>query len=252
MLLVLALCSLALTAKEIINRVSLLSGVKLGPKMKTKAWNSLGLREKLKFFNYWVVFRIFGNLFQVFGGLLTIIDNETYLTSKQIIIGFGAFFAWIGIIQFFDHRSVPYSIVHTLERSINIIIFYVFGVVPIFMGFAFLAICYFWQTGIYYNSPMSLIANYALVNGDSVYAFSFAGYQENAFMGQLYYYMFIVFFICCVHNLFIAIVEQSFSAFRVERQTAKSESSDEDEQPISGSMSPRQVRAIELQEKSKN
>ena len=237
-----------------------MAGVRLNQKKRIRAWSSLGLREKLKFFNYWVVFRVLGNLFQAFGGILTIIDNGTHLTERQIIIGFGTFFAWVGLIQFFDHRSVPYSIVHTLERSISIIAYYVLGVVPIFMGFAFLAMGYFWQTGIYPNSPMSLIANYALVNGDSVYAFSSAGYQENALMGQIYYYMFIVFFICCVHNLFIAIVEQSFSAFRGERLKAKSSSSSssgEEEQGggreslISGSMSPRQVRKFELQEKSK-
>jgi hypothetical protein len=212
-------------------------------------WSTLDLRSKLKFFNYWVILSIFGNLFQIFGGVLTLFDNETYITNHQKIIGFGCFFAWVGIVRFIDHRSVAYSIVHTLERSIKIIAFYVFGVVPIFMGFAFLGICYFWETGIYYSTPMSLIANYALVNGDSVYAFSFAGYQQNKFFGQLYFYMFIVFFICCVHNLFIAIVEQSFSSFREERMNAKSSSSDE-EHETSGIMSPKQ-KNIELKEKSK-
>jgi hypothetical protein len=240
---------LFLTVRDILNRANLMAGRQAASRDLMDAWSTLNLRVKLQFFNYWVVLSIVGNLFQIFGGVLTLLDNETYITTHQVLIGFGCFFAWVGIVRFIDHRSVGYSIVHTLERSIKIIAYYVFGVVPIFMGFAFLGICFFWQTGIYYSTPMSLIANYALVNGDSVYAFSYAGYQQNKFFGQLYFYMFIVFFICCVHNLFIAIVEQSFSSFREERMNAKSSSSDEE--PLSpGMMSPKIRKSQEEKEKS--
>lgn len=166
-----------------------------GSKNSQNAWESLGITEKLKFFNFWVIFMVVGNLFQIFGGILSFLDQNSVLTVHEIVVGFGCFFAWIGIVRFLNHTSHSYTIVNTMGRSAETIGLYIVGVFPIFMGYAFLGMCLFWQTGIYYSTPMSMIANYAVVNGDSVYAFSSAGYQESAFIGQLYYYTFIVFFI---------------------------------------------------------
>ena len=158
-------------------------------------WENLGISEKLKFFNFWVMIAVAGNLFQIFGGILSILERNTILSVHEIVIGFGCFFAWIGIVRFLNHTSHSYTIVNPMGRSAETIGLYITGVVPIFMGYAFCGICLFWQTGVYPNTPMSMIANFALVNGDSVYAFSDAGYQETAFIGQLYYYTFLVFFI---------------------------------------------------------
>ena len=160
-----------------------------------KAWEQLRISEKLQFFNFWVIIAILGNLFQIFGGILSIISRSTTLKIYETIVGFGCFFAWIGIIRFLDHRSHSYTIVDTVSRSAKTIFLYIIGVIPIFMGYAFLGMCSFWKTGIFPTTEMSLLANYAVVNGDSAYAFSFATYQENSFLGQMYYYTFVVFFI---------------------------------------------------------
>lgn len=240
------------TVREVVKRFRVVAEVRGGLQQYSRAWEQLGIAEKLKFFDGWVIFAFFGNLFQIFSGILTLVNNNIYLNIHEIIIGFGCFFAWVGLVRFINHKSVSYTIVNTVERSGKTIGFYIIGVVPIFMGYAFLGMCYFWQTGIYYSTPMSMIANYALVNGDSVYAFSFAGFQETPFMGQLYYYTFIVFFICCVHNLFIAIIEGAFSSMREERLAKKDEESSDssDEEVPFGSMSPKQAKVIEMKEQS--
>lgn len=192
---ILAISSLSAVGRYIHKRLELvvqLTGVSSGTRA---AWESLRISEKLKFFNFWLIIVIVGNLFQIFGGILSFMDQNTVLSVHEIVVGFGCFFAWIGVIRFLNHTSHSYTIVNTMSRSAETIGLYIIGIVPIFMGYAFLAMCIFWETGIYPNTPMSLIANYAVVNGDSVYAFSFAGWQESAFIGQLYYYTFIVFFI---------------------------------------------------------
>ena len=160
-----------------------------------KAWEQLRISDKLQFFNFWIIIAILGNLFQIFGGILSIINRSTTLKVYEIIVGFGCFFAWIGTLRFLDHRSHSYTIVDTVSRSAKTIFLYIIGVLPIFMGYAFLGICSFWKTGIFPSTPMSLLANYAVVNGDSVYNFSLATFQENSFLGQAYYYTFVVFFI---------------------------------------------------------
>lgn len=181
--------------KTLLKRAQIIAEFQGGPRDYRSAWENLGIAEKWEFFNYWVIISVVGNLFQIFAGLLSLIDENTVLKVHEVIIGFGCFFAWISLVRFINHTSHSYTIVNTVERSGKTIFLYIVGVVPIFMGYAFLAMSAFWETGIYFNTPMSLIANYALVNGDSVYAFSFAGTQESTFMGQLYYYTFIVFFI---------------------------------------------------------
>lgn len=172
--------------------VSQLTGLSIGSRV---AWESLRISEKLKFFNFWIIIITVGNLFQIFSGIILIINQSTLLKVNEVLVGFGCFFAWIGVIRFLNHTSHSYTIVNTLSRSVGTIGCYIIGIVPIFMGYAFLAMCAFWKTGIYYNTPMALLANYAVVNGDSVYAFSDAALQETAFLGQLYYYTFVVFFI---------------------------------------------------------
>lgn len=159
------------------------------------AWERLGITEKVKLFNFWTILSFTGNLFQLFGAVLSIFEPDSEMKVNEILIGFGCFFAWVGVVRFLDKRSHSYTIAKTVTRSSPIIGRYIIGVVPFFMGYTFVAMCIFWQTGIYPNTSMGMIANYAVVNGDSVYVFGLAEYQEHFFVGQLYYYTFVVFFI---------------------------------------------------------
>jgi hypothetical protein len=72
-----------------------------------------------------------------------------------------------------------------------------------------------------------MIAAFALVNGDSVYQFTSQLVLENQFLGQLYVYSFIVFFICCVQNIFIAIIQEGFRSLS-ENPPKRGDESDED------------------------
>lgn len=192
---VLAISSLIITGRYINRRLLLLIELTGVTSSTRSAWESLRISEKLRFFNFWIIIVTIGNLCQIFSGILFIIDQDAILKVHEILVGFGCFFAWISIVQFLNHTSHAYTVVNAIERSSETIALYIVGIVPTFMGYTFMAMCIFWQTGIYPNTPMGLIANYALLNGDSVYAFSSAGYEESAFLGQLYYYTFIVFYI---------------------------------------------------------
>lgn len=172
--------------------LKILTGVSPG---SVSTWERLGLKEKLNLFNFWIIISFSGNLFQLFGAFLSIFEPRSELKVNEILMGFGCFFSWVGSVHYLNKRSHSYTIAKTVTRSFPILGMYIVGVVPIFMAYTFAAMCIFWQTGIYPNTPMSMIANYAVVNGDSVYAFGFAEYQEHQFIGQLYYYTFVVFFI---------------------------------------------------------
>jgi hypothetical protein len=158
-------------------------------------WTDMGVLQKLQFFDLWSVFSIIGNLCQLFGGFLSIYDGEVVQSTHEAIIGLGCFWSWILVLKYQNHRSQSFTIINTLKRSFWMIGPYLIGILPIFMAYVFFAICSFWETGVYPNTVMAMIASYAVVNGDSVYTFGLAQYTQNSFFGQLYYFTFVVFFI---------------------------------------------------------
>jgi hypothetical protein len=186
-----SLCTVVSHVKHRLDLIQELNGIT----SYRRAWESLGISQKLDFFNVWMIILMLGNFFQILGGLLTLIDQNSTLGVDEIIIGFGCFFAWIGVVKFFTHSSHSYTLINTLKITFPIIGPYIVGVIPIFMAYALLGLCVFWKTGIYYSVTMSILANFALLNGDSVFLFSFAGYQASNLIGQAYYFTFIVFFI---------------------------------------------------------
>ena len=190
-----AATSLVTVWSYFIRRARILASIRGGPRDFRNAWESLDLTEKLKFFNLWIVFTIVGNLCQIFGGILTILDKDVSLTAHEHLVGIGCFCAWVGSLQYLEHKSTAYTIANTVSRSFATIGPYIIGIIPIFLAFVFLAMCLFWKVGIYPNTTSGMVAAFALLNGDSVYEFTSAIVLENTFLGQLYIYCFIVFFI---------------------------------------------------------
>lgn len=227
---ILATASLITVWMYFMKRAKILATIRGGPQDFRNAWESLGLAEKLRFFNLWVVFTIIGNLCQIFGAILTILDQDVSLGAHEHLVGIGCFCAWVGSVRFLEHKSTSYTIINTLSRSFSTIGPYIIGVVPIFLAYVFLAMCLFWKTGIYPSSSSGMIAAFALVNGDSVYEFTSQLVIENSFLGQLYVYSFIVFFICCVQNIFIAIIQEGFGSLSENPPKRGDESDDEDEE----------------------
>ena len=197
------------------------SRIKNGQTNFSLAWESLGILEMAQFLNLWIVFTVIGNFFQLFGGILSFYQEDVLMSTNEALIGLGCFCAWIGTVKFFDNTGHSYTIINTLTRSFMIIGPYMVGVLPIFMAYVFFAICSFWETGIYPNTHMAMIASFAMVNGDSVYAFGTADFTQNAFFGQLFYYTFVVFFILYllysfVQNLFIAIIQSGYKSIKTD------------------------------------
>jgi hypothetical protein len=226
----LAAASLVTVWKYFLKRAKILATIRGGPQDFRAAWESLELTEKMKFFNLWIVFTIVGNICQIFGGILTILDQDVSLGSHEHLVGIGCFCAWVGAVRFLEHKSTSYTIINTVSRSFSTIGPYIVGIIPIFLGYVFLAMCLFWKTGIYPTTSSGMIAAFALVNGDSVYQFTSQLVLENSFLGQLYVYSFIVFFICCVQNIFIAIIQEGFRSLSENPPKRGDESDDDSEE----------------------
>mmetsp|Transcript_4514 Transcript_4514/g.4384 ORF Transcript_4514/g.4384 Transcript_4514/m.4384 type:complete len:276 (+) Transcript_4514:272-1099(+) len=243
--------SLGIVCSYLLKRAMIMAHIKKGHEMDTwNAWESLRFREKIKFVNLWVIFTVIGNLAQIFAGILTLIDQDTVLQVHEQIIGIACFCAWVGLVRFIEHSSNSYIIVNTLKRSFAKLLPYLIGILPIFMAYVFLGMCMFWKTGLYPTTTAGMVTNFAILNGDSVYGFFASCVADNSVFGQLYMFTFIVFFICCVHNIFIAIIQEGFASLNerpVRKHRVESSESDSDEFP----MEPPPLKASAEEQKKK-
>mmetsp|Transcript_3432 Transcript_3432/g.3168 ORF Transcript_3432/g.3168 Transcript_3432/m.3168 type:complete len:384 (+) Transcript_3432:679-1830(+) len=238
-ILILSICSLCSIFLYFMKRALLIAKMRGGPRGYRSAWDYLGTREKLKFLNLWVIFNIIGNICQMFSGILTIIDQGRSMNLHETLIGFGCFTAWVGIIQYLEHTSQTYTIANTLKRSFSTLLPYMVGILPIFMAFTFLAMCLFWNCGFYPNTTSSMMALFALLCGDSVYFFFDGVVLEDIVIGQIYMFAFIIFFINCVHNLFVAIIQEGFNSLsekpvkKIDDSESESEEDEDEKEEIS-------------------
>jgi hypothetical protein len=248
----LSLTSLVLSWKYFISNVILIATLQ-GNTSASDAWETLGLREKLHFFNSWEIVSVVGNLFQCFGSIMIFVDTDLRLTTHEILTGFGCWFAWVNIVRYLSHNEKAYTIINTLRRAFPMMIRYMVGILPIFMAYVFLGIALFWETGMFDTVTDAMSLLYAVVNGDTVLASIQATEQVNAFLGQLYTFSFIVFFICCVQNIFIAIVQDGFNSLK-ERPIKNVYDVDEDyykEKFLKSSSSPRDLKRLQSELRSR-
>jgi len=192
----LALLSFAIVWKSLMQRAVILAKLQ-GQSVDdtTSAWERLGLGDKLKFFNFWVVVCLLGNLLQLFGAIVALEDEDNTLELHETLVGFGCFFAWVNSVGYLPHSSASYTIINTMKRAAPMLSRYIIGVLPIFMAYAFLGIGLFWSSGYYPNVMYSMMMLFANVNGDSLYLILSATSNQYFFFGQVYYFTFLVFFI---------------------------------------------------------
>jgi hypothetical protein len=181
------------------------------------SWNRLLLRDKLKFFNLWFIITIIGNLFQMLGVVISFINFID--ASLPPVIGFGCFLAWINILRYMVENTDSYIAIRSLQYSSEVLLPYIAGVVPIYMGFVFLGMSLFWSSGIFTTVSESMATTFALTQQDSFLSTMSALEQVNNFLGMLYTVAFTLFFVCVVNNIFIAIIAESYKITKVHSHT---------------------------------
>ena len=91
----------------------------------------------------WIIFTTIGNVGQILGCINILIIGDVTLSVNETIIGIGCFCSWISVIQFLKPTHHSYTVIDTLSRAYIRLGPYICGVLPIFMGFVFLAMCLF-------------------------------------------------------------------------------------------------------------
>ena len=161
---------------------------------KTK-WDQLSLKEKGKFFNKWSIICLAGNIIQIFGSLLYLIQSVNIETSSELLIGFGCMFAYINIGRYLDYNKDYSTIYMTISRALPNVIRYFLGVLPIFFGFIFFGLCLFWKSERFTSISSTMMTLFAVLNGDSVFDVFNDLAGVDFVLGQIYCYVFCIVFI---------------------------------------------------------
>lgn len=195
MIFLLGAAQLSITIISIYQQATVMNRFTVRQTVSAAVWDSLNFDEKVKFIDLWIIFTTIGNISQILGCLNILIVGNVTLSVNETVIGIGCFCSWICIIQFLKPNDHSYTVIDTLSRAYKRLGPYICGVLPIFMGFVFLAMCLFWKTGNYTSVTGAMLVNFAMLNGDTLNGFMSQAISVSGFFGQIYMYAYILFFL---------------------------------------------------------
>ena len=77
-------------------------------------------------------------------------------------------FAWITIIQYLQYNDEVNLLTATLSSSFENLFMFLLGVMPFFIGFAYLGSTMFWKYKKFEDASSSVITLFSILNGDIV------------------------------------------------------------------------------------
>ena len=109
-------------------------------------------------------------------------------------------------------QTQSYSVItRTLEAAIPMNAKIMFGILPIFIGYVFMAMCLFWNNqSNFSNFPDTMYTFFCMMNGDSILNTFGATTRKNAVIGQLMCYSWVFMSICVFQNMNLVVVEDSY------------------------------------------
>lgn len=222
----LAIIAFSMTIRSFFTRIDIVAEIR--GDNPNKLWSHLEFSEKLRFFPLWLLVTTVGNLGQFFGSVLAFVDVSMVHSQQAGLMGLGCFCSWVSIIRYFEGASELYTLTNTVKRAGRILLLFYTGVAPVFLGYVLLGMSFLTGTDFFNDVPSAIAALYAVMCGDTIYAIFMAAMDTAGFFGGLYVLSFIIFFIACVHNIFIAIIQEAFYSLKTRPPRRGDESSEED------------------------
>eukprot|EP01113_Clastostelium_recurvatum_P022282 TRINITY_DN2654_c0_g1_i1.p1 TRINITY_DN2654_c0_g1~~TRINITY_DN2654_c0_g1_i1.p1 ORF type:complete len:695 (-),score=161.61 TRINITY_DN2654_c0_g1_i1:29-2113(-) len=181
-------------------------------------WKDLPTRIKLKFFSYWSIFNIIGNLLIMASSLLSIVDQYWNLPPGfeiHIMSGLGSFLLVINLMRYLEFNESFYILILSLEKACMRVLRFVISCVPIYYGYALCGVALFSQyTDRFVGINAAMASLYALINGDEIHQ-TFVEVEAEypyPFIARVYLYSFISIFLLVILNIFIFVIEAAYQA----------------------------------------
>ena len=162
----------------------------------------------------WFAFTLLGHFLQSLACLtcLRLFSASEDVSLRAGLLGMSSLMAWISVLRYLRHFSTYYVLVRTLNLAIPQVGRFCAGVAPIVFGYALLGTSLFWQSSNFQDVSSSVLTLFSVLNGDMIHD-AFVDLRSFAPLGgPLYLASFIFLFMYVVLNVFLSIVEESFSA----------------------------------------
>lgn len=138
------------------------------PANQGKDWGKLGFLERLQIVNYWIIFYLLSDFMILSGTLIFLFIEDKDIKKAEILIGFGCCLCWCSLPAYL-HQTSRYSLINrTIAYTLPTVFRAMTGVIPLFMGFAFLGLCFFWDSYRFHSISYSMFSLFAMMQGDSL------------------------------------------------------------------------------------
>mmetsp|Transcript_13996 Transcript_13996/g.25012 ORF Transcript_13996/g.25012 Transcript_13996/m.25012 type:complete len:389 (+) Transcript_13996:2-1168(+) len=178
----------------------------------------LSFADKLRFFKSGLILSTVGACLGIVNATISLKENRMISPpdfNQKLLLGLGCAVLWFHLVTFLRHNSSYNTILLTLGRAVPRVGRFLFGVMPILLGYALFGMLYFGDHSERFGSfSMSMITLFSVLNGDVVRETFMDILPSFPYVTQIYMYSFICLFIYVVLNVFIAIVEESFFSTR--------------------------------------
>jgi hypothetical protein len=159
---------------------------------KNLSWGKMSFWDKTKLFNKFSFIAIVGNVFQIAGVCMYFLRSIREIEFGEVLIGFGCLFAWATLPRYFMYSQRYSLILRTMEFAFPILIRAIIGIIPFFIGYAILGQCLFWEIEKRFGSfSYAFIALFCMMNGDNLVPIHEDITTVNAFLGNLYMYVYV-------------------------------------------------------------
>ncbi|KAL0205011.1 hypothetical protein P9112_000318 [Eukaryota sp. TZLM1-RC] len=218
-LLLVSFCSFVLVLKDLIKSLF----TKSKTKKNLKLINVSGVFDSVSDFdssnspNNWNFLFILTASFSIISSSFSLLQIAFSFsaTSKSFLFvnGFACFLSWLCLLYYLKFIKDCGVLVLTLNRGMKIGISYVVGGMPIYFGYALFGTALFATVSEKFNTiGQSCVTLFALINGDEILEVFDDIYISAPVISRIYIYSYICFFIYCMLNIFIQIMEGAFIA----------------------------------------
>eukprot|EP00347_Sterkiella_histriomuscorum_P001498 403371804 len=177
-------------------------------------WNKLGLWEKAKLFNKWSIVSLISNIFLITGTVLYVSNELRNIDIAEVFLGFGSMLCWVSFSRYLESSNQYTFVNRTMRQAMPVVMRAMVGIIPFFVGFAFLGLCLFWETRRFNCPSTAFFTLFAMMNGDSLTEIHSDLSYSKFLIGNLFMYIFVFISICVIQNVFITIVEDGYLSIK--------------------------------------
>ena len=127
------------------------------------------MRDVLRLFSFWSILVAIGNLCSIFGSFFFIVRAFLRINTAGALLGFGCFLTWTSSIRYLEHTRSYSHALRTIYVAIPTVSKTILGVLPIFIGYAFLGNILFYRSNRFEDMGISMFTLFAVMNGDMIF-----------------------------------------------------------------------------------